>query len=127
VIAARATVAPPTKFTFGTDALFDFDKSVLTSRGKQNLDKLVDATKGIDLEIAIVVGHTDSVGTDTYNMKLGTRRAGAVKAYMVSKGIPVGRVYVESKGERQPIADNKTSRGRAMNRRVEVEVIGKMK
>ena len=72
------------------------------------------------VEVVVVVGHTDSVGTDAYNMKLGDRRANAVKAYLISKGIEKSRVYSESKGEKQPIADNKTAVGRAKNRRVEI-------
>jgi len=78
----------------------------------------------MNLEVAIAVGHTDSVGTDAYNQKLSIRRAEAVKAYMVSKGIEVNRVYTEGKGEKQPVADNKTAAGRAQNRRVEIEVVG---
>ncbi|MBO0160588.1 OmpA family protein, partial [Vibrio parahaemolyticus] len=70
------------------------------------------------------VGHTDSIGSDAYNQKLSVRRAEAVKAYLVSKGIEENRVYTEGKGEKQPVADNKTSEGRAKNRRVEVEVVG---
>ena len=80
--------------------------------------------KTINVEVIVAVGHTDWVGTDAYNMKLGTRRAEAVKAYLISKGIEHNRVYTESKGERQPVADNKTVEGRAKNRRVEVEVVG---
>jgi OOP family OmpA-OmpF porin len=72
----------------------------------------------------IAVGHTDWVGSDAYNQRLSVRRAEAVKAYMVSKGVPANRIYTEGKGEKQPIADNKTNDGRAKNRRVEVEVIG---
>ena len=113
-----------TKTTYQADTLFDFDKSVIKPEGKQVLDELVNKLKTIKLEVIIVVGHTDSIGTDAYNMKLGGRRAAAVQAYLVSKGVEKSRVYVESKGEKQPVADNKTDAGRAKNRRVEVEVVG---
>jgi OOP family OmpA-OmpF porin len=76
------------------------------------------------VEIAIVVGHTDSVGTDTYNLKLGMRRAEAVKKYLVSRGVEAGRIYTDTKGEREPVATNKTAEGRSENRRVVVEVYG---
>ena len=72
----------------------------------------------------IAVGHTDSVGPDAYNQKLSIARSEAVKAYLVSKGIEKNRVYTEGKGEKQPVADNKTTEGRAKNRRVEIEVVG---
>ena len=123
---AQAAATPPAivKTSYSTDTLFDFDKSVIKPAGKQALDELVAKLKGISIEVVIVVGHTDSIGTDAYNMKLGTRRAEAVKAYLISKGIEKSRVYTESKGERQPVADNKTVEGRAKNRRVEVEVVG---
>jgi len=74
--------------------------------------------------VIIAVGHTDSVGTDAYNQKLSVRRAEAVKNYLTGKGIEKNRVYTEGKGEKQPVADNKTSEGRAKNRRVEIEVVG---
>ena len=110
--------------TYAADAFFDFDKSVLKPEGKAKLDDLVSKVKGINLEVIIAVGHTDSVGTDAYNQKLSLRRSEAVKAYLVSKGIEKNRVYTEGKGEKQPVADNKTSAGRAKNRRVEIEVVG---
>jgi len=78
----------------------------------------------VNLEVVIAVGHTDAVGTDGYNQKLSIRRADAVKNFLVSKGIEKNRIYTEGKGEKQPVADNKTSEGRAKNRRVEVEVVG---
>ena len=118
--------APPaaTKVTYAADAFFDFDKSVIKPAGKEKLDDLIGKIKDINLEVIIAVGHTDSVGSDSYNQKLSVRRSEAVKAYLVSKGIEKNRVYTEGKGEKQPVADNKTAEGRAKNRRVEIEVVG---
>ncbi len=112
------------KVTYAADAFFDFDKSVLKPEGRAKLDDLVSKIQGINLEVIIAVGHTDSVGTDAYNQRLSVRRAEAVKAYLVTKGIERNRIYTEGKGEKQPIADNRTAEGRAKNRRVEVEVVG---
>jgi OOP family OmpA-OmpF porin len=106
------------------DAHFDFDKSVLKPEGKAKLDDLVGKLKAVNVEVIIAIGHTDSIGSDAYNKKLSLRRANAVKAYLVSKGIEANRIYTEGKGESQPIADNKTKEGRAKNRRVEIEVVG---
>ncbi len=123
---APAPAAPPaaTKVTYAADAFFDFNKSVIKPEGKAKLDDLVGKIKDINLEVIIAVGHTDSVGSDAYNQKLSVRRSEAVKAYLVSKGIEKNRVYTEGKGEKQPVADNKTAEGRAKNRRVEIEVVG---
>lgn len=112
------------KVSFAADAFFDFDKAVLKTEGKDKLDKLVTDIKGINLEVVIAVGHTDSVGADAYNQKLSLKRAEAVKAYLVSKGIDANRVYTEGKGELKPVVDNKTAANRAKNRRVEIEVVG---
>jgi OmpA-OmpF porin, OOP family len=118
-------VAPATeKVSFAADAFFDFDKATLKPEGKAKLDDLTDKVKGITLEVIIAVGHTDSVGSDAYNQKLSEKRAQAVKDYLTSKGTDASRVYVEGKGEKQPVADNKTADGRAKNRRVEIEVVG---
>jgi OOP family OmpA-OmpF porin len=124
--APAAAPAKPaaSKVTFAADAFFDFDKSVLKPAGKAKLTDLVGKIKGINLEVIIAVGHTDSVGTDAYNQKLSVRRAEAVKAFLVSQGIEKNRIYTEGKGEKQPVADNKTKEGRAKNRRVEIEVVG---
>jgi len=97
---------------------------VLKPEGKAKLDDLVGKLQGISLEVIIAVGHTDSAGTDVYNQKLSVARSEAVKAYLVGKGIEKNRVYTEGKGEKQPVADNKTAEGRAKNRRVEIEVVG---
>jgi OOP family OmpA-OmpF porin len=123
---APAAAPRPTsqKVTFAADTFFDFDKAALKPEGKSKLDGLVGQIKGITLEVVIAVGHTDAVGSDAYNQKLSLRRAEAVKAYMVSKGIEANRIYTEGKGKKQPVADNKTADGRAKNRRVEIEVVG---
>jgi len=112
------------KVTFAADVLFDFDKAVIKPEGKSKLDDISNKTKGVNLEVVIAIGHADSVGSDAYNQRLSVRRAESVKAYLVSKGIEANRVYTEGKGEKQPVADNKTKEGRAKNRRVEIEVIG---
>jgi OOP family OmpA-OmpF porin len=119
-----APVPSSEKVTYAADAFFDFDKAVLKPEAKTKLDDLVSKTKEINLEVIIAVGHTDSVGTDAYNDKLSVRRAESIKAYLTSKGLEANRVYTEGKGERQPVADNKTAEGRAKNRRVEIEVVG---
>ena len=124
---AAAPVAAASKVTYAADAFFDFDKSVVKPAGKAKLDDLVAKVKGINLEVIIAVGHTDSIGSDAYNQKLSVRRAESVKAYLVSKGIEKNRIYTEGKGEKQPVADNKTKEGRAKNRRVEIEVVGTRK
>jgi len=125
--APAAPVAAASKVTYAADAFFDFDKAVVKPAGKAKLDDLVSKVKGINLEVIIAVGHTDSVGSDAYNQKLSVRRAEAVKAYLVTKGIEKNRIYTEGKGEKQPVASNKTAEGRAKNRRVEIEVVGTRK
>ena len=129
---APAPVAPKPvvaaqKVSFAADALFDFDKAVLKPEGKAKLDDLTSKLGSINLEVIIAVGHTDSIGTAEYNQKLSIRRAEAVKAYIIGKGVEASRVYTEGKGKTQPVADNKTAEGRAKNRRVEIEVVGTSK
>jgi len=97
------------------------------TEGRSKLDDLASKVKGINLEVVIAVGHADSIGSDEYNQRLSVRRAESVKAYLTAKGIEPNRVYTEGKGEKQPVASNKTADGRAKNRRTEIEVIGTRK
>ena len=106
------------------DALFDFDKSVLRPDGKRSIDEALGKLKGVDVEMVIATGHTDSVGSDRYNQRLSERRAAAVKDYLVSKGIAASKVTTIGKGESQPVATNKTAEGRQKNRRVDIEFKG---
>ena len=122
---APVVLAPVSeKVTFASDALFDFDKSVLKPEGKTMLDELSTRQQAMALEAIVATGHTDSIGSDGYNERLSLRRAEAVKAYLVSGGTDAKRIFVEGKGERQPVADNATLDGRAQNRRVQIEVVG---
>ena len=126
--AAAAAPAPTAeKVTYSADAFFDFDKASLKPEGKATLQTLVAKLKDTDIEVIVATGHTDSTGPEAYNVKLSMRRAKAVKAFLVSKGIPEARVFVEGKGEAQPTADNRTKDGRAKNRRVDIEVVGTKK
>ena len=106
------------------DALFDFDKSVVRPDGKRAIDEALGKIQGMDVEMVIATGHTDSIGTERYNQKLSERRAAAVKAYLVSKGIPGSKITTIGKGESQPVATNKTAAGRQKNRRVDIEFKG---
>jgi len=112
------------KVSFAAESLFDFDKAVVKPDGKAALDGLLAKLQGMNTEAIVTVGHTDAIGANAYNDKLSLRRAEAVKSYLVSKGVEASRVFVEGKGEAQPVADNKSAEGRAKNRRVTVEVVG---
>src|SRR5204862_5740991 len=83
------------KVTLSADALFDFDKAVLKPAGRQKLDELVAGLGGVQLQMILAVGHTDSIGSNAYNQKLSMRRAEAVKAYLVSKGVPADRISID--------------------------------
>ncbi|MBK8116600.1 MAG: OmpA family protein [Candidatus Accumulibacter sp.] len=139
VIAKAAPAAGPSakpsadKITVAADALFDFDKATLRPAGKQKLDEVVAKSKQIKLEVIIAVGHTDRFGSDAYNQKLSEKRAAAVKAYLVSKGVEANRVYTEGKGKKNPVTKPDQCPGAKSkkvieclqpDRRVDIELIG---
>jgi outer membrane protein OmpA-like peptidoglycan-associated protein len=106
------------------DVHFQFDSANLTAADKTKLDIIATRLKkeapGAQLRVS---GHTDSVGKDAYNQKLSERRAHSVTDYLVSAGVPRSSfVSVVGAGESQPVADNKTADGRALNRRVEIKI-----
>lgn len=128
---AEAPAAPPPppqpvyeKVTISATALFDFNKATLKPEGKaaiRDLDDQIKAKGGQVVDID-VIGHTDSVGPEEYNQGLSERRATAVKDFMVSDGIDAGIIDVSGQGELSPVADNATKEGRALNRRVEINI-----
>lgn len=119
---APTPVAAPAKVTYASDAFFAPANAVLKAAGKAKLDDLIAKIKDINLEVVVVVGHAATGEKKAQEISL--RRAESVKAYLVSKGIEKSRVYTEGKGDKAPIADNKTKEGQAKNRRVEIEVVG---
>lgn len=102
---------------------FDFDKSELKPEAIASLDTLAAKAKGRTVEATIVIGHTDSIGTPEYNLKLSVRRAEVVKAHLTAQGINPASVFTEGKGLTAPARPNDTAEGRAMNRRADIELV----
>ena len=101
---------------------FDFDKSVVKPQYFEMLHKFVEYVNYNDYEI-VIEGHTDSKGTNAYNMALGMRRAQSVKAKLLEFGMDPGRIVgTVSKGEEELVATNTTDEGRAQNRRIEFKL-----
>jgi OmpA-OmpF porin, OOP family len=131
VAPAPAPVIQSQKVTYQADALFDFDKAILKPGGKEKLDDLASKIGDLNLEVVVATGYTDRIGSDKYNDRLSLRRAQAVKAYLVSKGIEANRIYTEGKGKRNPVTTGCNQKNHkqliaclAPDRRVEVEVVG---
>lgn len=114
---------PPTKKKIVLRGVnFDFDRAEIRADARPILDQAV-RTLGEEANVSVVVaGHTDSVGSDAYNLRLSERRARAVRDYLVGQGVEAQRLTVQAYGESRPVADNSTDEGRAQNRRVELEV-----
>lgn len=102
--------------------LFDTDKDVIKESSYEGLNKLADLLKKETSWKIYIEGHTDSVGTDTYNLDLSKRRAASAKKYLVGKGVAEGMITTDGFGESKPVADNKTAEGRTKNRRVEFKI-----
>lgn len=105
-----------------SDVRFEYDKSDLTAQAKANLDKLVAIFNEYPDTDILVVGYTDSKGSDAYNLGLSERRANSVVAYLKSKGISGSRLTAIGQGKSNPRGDNNTEAGRAQNRRVEFAI-----
>ncbi|MES2178897.1 MAG: OmpA family protein [Gemmatimonadota bacterium] len=108
--------------TFESGLLFDYDSDVLRAEAKSNLAtfaKSLDKYPGTDI---LIVGHTDSQGTDEYNAALSSRRATSAQAYLSSQGVASGRLRSVGRGESEPVAPNDTEAGKQKNRRVEIAI-----
>lgn len=100
---------------------FDYDSAVIRPESDGVLNALAEGLKASTSSAITVAGHTSSEGSDAYNDDLSQRRAQAVVAALVTRGIDRSRVSAEGRGEKQPIADNATEAGRSLNRRVQIE------
>ncbi|RMH84280.1 OmpA family protein [Pseudomonas sp. AOB-7] len=124
VVVEEVVVAEPAEAVrVELDVKFDFDKAQVKEESYGDIKALADFMKQYPQTSTVVEGHTDSVGSDAYNQGLSERRAGAVRDVLVNQyGVESGRVQAVGYGESRPVADNATSDGRAINRRVEAEV-----
>lgn len=139
-IAAAPAPAPivrpapmPQKISFSADALFAFDKAIIKPEGKTMLNDLASQLNGATYDTIMVTGHADRFGSDAYNQRLSTRRANAVKDYLVSQNIPANRISAQGKGETEPVTKPGECKGAKSakviaclqpDRRVDVEMTG---
>ncbi|KNC06211.1 MULTISPECIES: OmpA family protein [Pseudomonas] len=121
-VAAEPAPLPKEETIVIRNVHFEFDKATLTAADRAQLDTVATRLKTEATTARLSVsGHTDSVGRDAYNQRLSEQRAKAVTDYLVSSGVPRASVVsVKGMGEAQPVADNNTADGRAMNRRTEI-------
>lgn len=108
--------------TFDSGLLFDFDSDVIRGAARDNLTQLASSLKKYNESTVLIVGHTDAVGTDSYNQALSERRADSAARYLSSQGVDRSRLRTEGLGETEPVASNDSEAGRSQNRRVEVAI-----
>ncbi len=102
---------------------FDVDKYAIKSGMKSVLNDIASTVNQYPKTMINIAGHTDSTGSDSHNQTLSERRADAVRSYLTSRGVMKERIHTTGYGESQPIASNDSADGRALNRRVEIELV----
>lgn len=136
-VVKKPEVTPPTvvvgktRLNFDAKTLFGFDQATLRPEGQMMLSKLATALKSVSVGQTVVVGHTDSWGTDAYNDRLSLRRAEAVKAYLVGQGLPAAKIMSKGMGERELIVSPASCKGTKAvrqaceqpNRRVSIDIV----
>lgn len=110
------------RVSLSSEASFDFDQSSLKPAFYPALNKLSTLLEKYDRTLLHVIGHTDSTGSDTYNLGLSNERARSVALYLESRGVAMQRISTEGRGETEPRFDNDTAEHRALNRRVEIYI-----
>jgi len=121
--ATVARVGEGIAVTFASGLLYDFDSDVVRSDASQNLRNLAASLAKYPNTDLLIVGHTDAVGTSTYNQALSQRRATAAATYLASQGVSSSRLQAVGRGETEPLATNDTEAGRQSNRRVEIAIV----
>jgi len=107
---------------FDSGILFAFNSDQLGAEGRKNLDALATSFQKYENSDLMIVGHTDDVGSDSYNQDLSERRAEAARSYLESRGVARDRIKTAGRGETEPITENTSETGRDQNRRVEVAI-----
>ncbi|MCB0330916.1 MAG: OmpA family protein [Bdellovibrionales bacterium] len=115
-------VVEPVRQVYFPDVNFDFDKSHLSDLGKGRAYQIAELLKGESGVHVVLEGHTDFIGSEGYNEKLGTKRAEAVRTELVALGVPADRLSTVTFGKSQPLLAQETDWARAVNRRVEIHV-----
>ncbi|WP_293627124.1 OmpA family protein [Salinisphaera sp.] len=110
------------KIGVASDASFAVDSATLSGNAQSTFNKIAETLKNYDKTAIHVVGHTDSTGSDEYNMKLSQQRAQSVAQFLTSRGVDSQRVLTWGRGKSEPIASNSTESGRAQNRRVDIVI-----
>jgi outer membrane protein OmpA-like peptidoglycan-associated protein len=108
--------------TFDSGLLFDFDSDVIRGAASTNLTDLASSLNKYAESDVLIVGHTDAVGTDSYNQTLSERRADSAARYLRAQGVDAARVRTDGRGELEPVSTNDSEAGRSQNRRVEVAI-----
>lgn len=111
------------KLTMKSGILFGFDSYSLSQDAREKLNRLAETLKDYDETNILVAGHTDNVGTDSYNMKLSEKRADAVASFLSKNGVKRARMSVIGYGESTPLVENTDESGRDKNRRVELAIV----
>ena len=105
-----------------SDATFEFDSAEIQAQSRPTYGKIADVLAEYEKTIVHVVGHTDSIGSDDYNLALSRRRAESVGLYLRRTGVAGDRLIYEGRGESEPLASNDTQSGRRQNRRVDIVI-----
>jgi outer membrane protein OmpA-like peptidoglycan-associated protein len=108
--------------TFESGLLFDFDSDVIRGNARSNLNTLATSLDRYEKSNLMIIGHTDNVGSDSYNQDLSERRAQSAADYLSSRGVARWRIATEGLGETEPVESNSSESGRSRNRRVEVAI-----
>jgi OOP family OmpA-OmpF porin len=114
VEAPPAAVPQNVPFRVSMDAFFDFDKATLRPEGKAELDELANRLAATQYDTLTIVGHADRIGPKAYNQKLSERRADAIRAYLVSRGIDGEKIKASGVGESEPVASCKGVHGKKL-------------
>jgi OmpA-OmpF porin, OOP family len=139
-VAAKLDTPAPSRATWSTEVLFEFERAELAPEGRKLLDDLAQKLLAMDLESVAATAHADRIGGAAYNERLSARRAETIRSYLADKGLPEKLLHVESKGEREPVTGERCNEMGPENkqnaklvaclqpdRRVEIEVAGRLK